>query len=227
VPVGHAAAEAVFDTELLTDFLVDLHRVGRAAKGSMEVRHPIEKVFGDLGADRGFGSEFSDKLVAELEGGGSGFGLLEKVGHGFGGEAEDLVEELGAGVCGGEGFFAFVEFLGEAMDFGEFVTGLNAGVLGFVGSLDLKGEFVEEREAFVHVLMESGVVEEVLSGADGNFVIGVFRDEEAEGLLGVLDLAHGAIGVAHAVGGDGSFVRIGPVVDDGLKAVAQGGLGLF
>ena len=44
------------------------------------------------------------------------------------------------------------------MEFGEFVGGLDTGRFGCVGAFDLEGEFVEEEEAFFHVLMEPGVV---------------------------------------------------------------------
>ena len=147
--------------------------------------------------------------------------------HRFDREAIYLIEELGAGVSGGEGFLSFIEFLGKAMDFGELMAGLDAGRFGNVGAFYFESELLENGEAFLHVLMKTGVVKEILSGADGNFVIGVFRDEEAEGLLGVGDLSHLAISISHAISGDGGFVGFRPVVDDRLKAFAKRGLGLF
>mgnify|MGYP000870958207 CR=1 FL=1 len=110
------------------------------------------------------------------------------------------------------------------MELGEFVTGFDAGLFTCLGALDSKGEFVEQGEALLHVLVESGVVQEILPRANSDFVIRVFPNEKAEGLLGAFDLTHGAEGIAHAIGGEGRFMGLRPVVDDRLKAVPQRGL---
>ena len=226
-PGGLSAAESVFDTKAFADFFVDRPGVAGTAEGAVEVGDAVEEILSELGTDEGFGAEGGEELIAELEGGGLGLGLLEEVLDGLGGEVDDLVKEGGAGVGGGEGLLSFVEFLRKAMEFGEFVGGLDAGLFGGVGALDLEGQFLEESEAFHHVLVEPSVVEEVGAGADCDFVIGVFFDEKTEGFLGVWDLAHGAVGIAHAIGRDGGFMGFRPVVDDRLKPVPERGLGLL
>ena len=220
-PGSLSTAESVLDAKAFADFLIDHPGVAGASEGAVKFGDLVEEVLGELGTDECFGAEGGEELAAELEGGGPGLWLFEEMLDGFGGEVADLVKEGGTGVGGGEGLFTIREFLGKTMEFGEFVGRFDTGLFGGVGALHFEGELVEKREAFLHVLMESGVVEEVGAGADRDLVIGVFHDEKAEGLLGALDLAHGAVGVAHAIGGDGCFVGLWPVVDDRLEPIAQ------
>ena len=149
------------------------------------------------------------------------------MGDGLGGHAVNRVEELRARVGGAERLLPLVEPLGEEVELGELAAGFDAGGFRGFGAFDLIGEVVEQREPLDLVLVEPGVVEQVDAGADRDVVIGVFLDQETEGGLGFLHLAHRAIGIGDAVSGHGGFMGFRPVVDDRLEAFAQGGLRLL